>query len=194
MNLENLRLIENIIQLGLISQTDLSTGRARVKIGELETDFLPFATGRAGKNISWSAPEIGEQVIVIAPSGILEQAVIGGSIYQSAFPMPSDKDNIHMFKFSDGAEFTYDTEGKHLIAKLPSGGKMTISADGGMQITGDMTVTGDVTVTGKIHATDDIKGDKNITDKKRSMQADRGIYNSHKHEITKPAVLKAYHQ
>ena len=60
--------------------------KLKVKIGDITTDWLPWLTHRASNDTSWWAPEVGEQVIVLAPSGELHQAVIMPSIYQSAHP------------------------------------------------------------------------------------------------------------
>ena len=81
--------------------------------------------------------------------------------------------------YRDGAVIEYDREAHHLKAMLPSGATTALISDGGVSIKGDVTIMGNTTVQGNIKASND------ITDKTRSMAADRVIYNAHTH----PGVL-----
>ncbi|EGV05724.1 phage-like baseplate assembly-like protein [Haemophilus pittmaniae HK 85] len=48
MSADNNRRIESIIRFGLIAEVDYAQAKARVKCGEILTDFIPFITLRAG--------------------------------------------------------------------------------------------------------------------------------------------------
>ncbi len=69
-NLNDLaRRLANIIRLGQIFAINYETAKARVKIGDLETDLLPWITAKSGENKNWNPPEIDEQVMILSPGG-----------------------------------------------------------------------------------------------------------------------------
>lgn len=85
------RRLANMIRVGTIKEVDLDAGLAGVQLGDpddddgdFETDFLPWLVARAGqKRKKWTAPEVGEQVLVLSPSGELSQGFILGGIFQA---------------------------------------------------------------------------------------------------------------
>lgn len=78
------RRLANLLRIGTIAEVSTSTKLARVTIGDITTDWLPWLVKRAGNNVkTWWAPDVGEQVIVFSPGGELGQGVIGGSLFQS---------------------------------------------------------------------------------------------------------------
>ncbi len=83
------RKLENLIKIGVVSKVNYIDCTARVKIGKIETNFLSFATVKAGSHKLWSPVEIGEQVIVFSPSGELTNGIIFGSLYCNANPAPN---------------------------------------------------------------------------------------------------------
>lgn len=142
------RRISNQIQFGSISAVDYGNAKVRVAIGGNITGWLPWLAGRAGGDLTWHAPEAGEQVVVLAPSGELNQGVVLAGLYQNAHPAPSNTPDKHRMQYSDGAVIEYDRAAHHLKAVLPAGGTLEIIADGGLAITGDITLTGDVIANG----------------------------------------------
>ncbi len=84
------RRLAGVIRIGTVMALDPATARARVSFGgESESDWLPFPSARAGRTRVWSPPEVGEQVMVAAPGGESNQALIVASVFQDAFPAPS---------------------------------------------------------------------------------------------------------
>lgn len=170
------RRLANIVNLGKVEEIDYQGAIpvVRVKIGEILTAFLPMITSRAGPDQHWWPLEVGEQVVVFAPSGDLAQAVVLGSINQDSYPSTSDSTDVHQVVYSDGAVIEYDRKKHELNAVLPAGAKTNIVSDGGLTFTGDLTVNGNITAT------------EDITDKVRSMAKDREIYNDHDHPGVTP--------
>lgn len=154
------RRIANLICFGTVKEVDYSKGIAKIEIGELVTAWLPWVAGRAGGNISSSPLEVDEQVVVLSPSGEMNQGVVLPALHQNRFPANANKDK-HTMTYADGCVLEYDRAAHHLKAVLPQGGTI--------ELIGDLTVTGNIKATG------------DITDKTRSMQADRDIYNQHDH-------------
>jgi len=136
--------ISNIIRIGTIFEINHQTAKARVKIGELETDFLPWANANSGNNNSWNPPEIDEQVIILSPSGDLSQAVILPSIYKNN---ASDSDqNIKSITYQDGSKISFNVSSGTLDLDLK--GNVTIKVVGSANIEGDnINITGSSNIT-----------------------------------------------
>ena len=100
------RRLANIIRIGTIFEIDFETAKARVKIGDLETNLLPWVNSNSVNNNSWNPPEIDEQVIILSPSGELNQAVILPSLYKSN--ISGNLPNIQSVTYKDGSKVTFD--------------------------------------------------------------------------------------
>ncbi|WP_321392839.1 phage baseplate assembly protein V [Emcibacter sp.] len=158
------RLLTSMIRIGKVVAADYAAARVTVQIGDITTAPLPFMTQRAGENRNWSPVEVGEQVLLVCPSGDIDQAVVVGSLYQTSYPAPQSLPTVTTMVFKDGAEIEYDRVTHKLVANLPSGGTFDVTADGGITLNGDVTingntaVNGDVNVDGLIDATGEITG------------------------------------
>ncbi|XPV77935.1 MAG: phage baseplate assembly protein V [Desulfovibrio sp.] len=160
--------IDNLIRWGTIEEADYSAARVRVRCGEIVTDWLPWFTTRAGGNREWSAPEIGEQVFVLAPSGALNQAAVLPAIFQNNAPAPSDDPNVHIMKYGDGGLVEYNCETNTLNVIAPknihftAGEKVSLNApqvfingnlsQGGGSFGGNAILNGTLTIKGKLYA------------------------------------------
>lgn len=120
------RRISNVVMLGQVAELDASSARVRVKAGPILTAWLPFATVRAGPDRTWHAPEPGEQVVLVAPGGDLNQAVVVGSIYRANHPAPADSADVSRTLFKDGAVMEYDRAQRHWRLAVPAGGKIVL--------------------------------------------------------------------
>ena len=136
--------LSNIIRIGAIFEINHQTAKARVKIGELETDFLPLANSNSGSNNSWNPPEIDEQVIILSPSGDLSQAVILPSLYKNN---ASDSDqNIKSITYQDGSKISFNVSSGTLDLDLK--GDVAIKVVGNANIEGDnINITGSSNIT-----------------------------------------------
>jgi phage baseplate assembly protein V len=102
------RRLSNLIRIGEVSEADYEKALVRVSCDDLTTDWLPWLTRRAGGDIDWWAPEVGEQVIVLAPSGLIEAAIVIPALYSDARPEPRNSPEKRFVRFADGATFEYD--------------------------------------------------------------------------------------
>ncbi|WP_241602740.1 phage baseplate assembly protein V [Rosenbergiella nectarea] len=105
---ELLRLISNLIRTGVISEVDPDNWLCRVKVGELETNWINWLTFRAGKTRSWWCPSVGEQVVLLSLGGNLDTAFALPAIYSNQFPPPGDSLTAEVIEYEDGALFSYD--------------------------------------------------------------------------------------
>lgn len=167
-----------VVQLGVIASVDAATASCTVKIGDLTTGDLPWLAARAGAVRAWSPPSVGEQVVVLAPEGDLENGVVLLALYSNARAAPAQDPQIVHLEFEDGAIIRYDQSSHALQVSLPADATATIEAPGGVTITGDVTITGqlsvseDVAVAGTLTADDDvIGGGKSLKTHKHSAVA-----------------------
>ena len=71
------RNIGSLLRFGHVLSVNNDERTCRVKLQEgLETDDLPWITARAGGNVFWAAPSLGETVLILSPSGELNNAVV----------------------------------------------------------------------------------------------------------------------
>ena len=120
------RRISNLIQVGTVSEADYSKAKLKVKIGEIVTDWLPWLTKRASNDTTWWAQEVGEQVIVLAPSGELTQAVILPALYQNAHPAIDDNVDVSKTIYKDGTFTTYNRDSHVLTVDVNKDGKVEV--------------------------------------------------------------------
>lgn len=100
------RRIENLIRTGTVEE--VKGDRARIRTGELTTDWLPWLTLRAGDARTWWRPSTGEQVLLLCLSGELTTAVALPAIYSDANPAPLLDEQVHHTVYPDGAVVEYD--------------------------------------------------------------------------------------
>ena len=205
------RRLANVVRAGTVAETDLGEARARVQYGEgpdgpVLTGWLPWIA-HAGEDRAWRPPSVGEQVVLLAPYGELSAAWILPGAYRDEFPAPESSGAKSATAYRDGAIVCYDAEAHELSATLPDGGTASITAPGGLAVTGDTEIDGDVEidgdleVTGEISATKDISagknisadGDvtagKNVSDRLGSMQQMRTTFNLHTHGVPPGVVV-----
>lgn len=144
-DIDLLRRLDNLIRLGTVHSVDLAEARVRVTVGGVTTGWVPWLAGRAGTTRSWSAPTIGEQVVLLSPGGDLAAGVALPAAYSNAAPAPSANDAEHLTLYPDGARVAYNHATGALTATgvqtatLQSAGLVTIDAPD-THITGTLTV------------------------------------------------------
>jgi phage baseplate assembly protein V len=151
---------EEMLRYGTVSSVDLASGRIVVASGDVETDDIRWLERRSGETRTWSPPSVGEQMLLLCPSGEIEGAIALGGVSQDSFPFPGDSLR-ELIRFNDGAVLAYDPEAHKLDVLLPDGATIVVESTGGVSIdasTGGVSIKGDVTVEGKITATGDVTG------------------------------------
>ena len=192
---EALRRLANVVRPGAVAEVDVDPPRARVRYGTdpagqpVLTGWLPWIERMAGEDRSWRPPSVGEQVILLAPSGELSAAWILPGAYRDMFGAPDSSGAKHVTIYRDGASVSYDAEAHELSAVLPAGATARLAADGGITFDGDLTLNGDLTVNGSAEATGNIEADGNmsagaqVSDLNGSMTEMRATYNGHLHGV-----------
>ena len=140
------RRLANVVRVGVVASVDLPNARCRVTIGDLQTAPLPFITCKAGEDRTWHPPEVGEQVIVLAPSGELTAGFVLGGVYTTSHPAPSTSPEVAKMLFKDGSSATYDRALHTLTLDLPtSGSSLSVTVNGNVTLsaTGNALVEAD---------------------------------------------------
>ena len=124
------RLLENLICFARVVEADYDAARLKVEISGRQTAWLPWLTERAGADRTWAPPEIGEQVLILSPSGDPANGVICGSLYSNDAPAPAASADITRHAFADGLVIEHD-RAKQItrINALDSGGTLVLEAE-----------------------------------------------------------------
>jgi phage baseplate assembly protein V len=133
---EGARRISNVVRYGTVKEADYKKALIRVELqaGELVTDWIPWVTLRAGKDKFWWAPEVGEVMLVLAPSGELANAVALPAAFSNE-NQNADRETIQRQTFDDGTVIEYDREAHKL--------KMDVKGDVEIKATGNVTIIGE---------------------------------------------------
>lgn len=154
------RRLENLLRVGTVEATDYAKARVRIRCGQLVTGWLPWLTARAGQDVDWWAPEVGEQVLVLSPSGDMALGIVLPAIYHSASPAPEASPDVRSIAFGDGTSIKYDRAAHSLTVDcvgsvtitnastitVQSGGSVTVQAPSVTLDTDTCTVTGRLNV------------------------------------------------
>lgn len=121
------RRVSNSVLVGKVSAVDHKKHRYRVKVGQLETDWLPMIAPRNGGTRTYSSLTEGEQVMVVSPAGDTAQAVIMGSVATEE-RQAADKGNIHRTIYDDDTVTEYDHDSHAMAVTIKTGSaKVTVA-------------------------------------------------------------------
>lgn len=149
------RRLENICRLGTVESIDHQNQRITVNLGDIVTKPIRWIVTRSGKDSTWDAPSIGEEVAVIAPCGELSLAFALPSFYNEAHPSPSTSPSIKSRLFEDGTVISYDIDQHSLLVDASASdstvtvicNQALINAKSNVTVdTPQTTITGDVTI------------------------------------------------
>ncbi|SMC24225.1 phage baseplate assembly protein V [Andreprevotia lacus DSM 23236] len=149
------RRIESTIRTGVVIAVDHAGEVCRVSSGELETDWLHWLTFRAGATRSWCPPTVGEQCIVLSPSGETGAGLVLLGLFSDTNPSPSHSPDEHLTVYPDGAQVLYNHATGALqfsgvqSALIEAAGTITLRAGGEIKLDAPQTTsTGKHTVKG----------------------------------------------
>ncbi len=167
------RMLSNLITFAKVIAVDESKGKLKAQAGEITSAWLGIATMRAGEDRHWWLPEVGEQVVIVAPSGDLNQGVVVGSLYCDAYPAPSNHQSRHCIRYKNGTTIEYDRETDtlttHCVGHIVTNAKTItiqatthhqgdISIDGNVTINGNLSTSGNASVAGQLSASGGLLG------------------------------------
>lgn len=141
---DHARRLSNVIRYGVVAEADYEHALIRLSLqdGEITTDWIPWITLRAGADRFWWAPEVGEVMLVLAPSGDLATAVALPAAFSNS-NQNGDRATVQRSTFSDGTVVEYDRQAHKLFmdvqgdVRIKATGKIEIEADGDLKLVGD---------------------------------------------------------
>lgn len=131
---EIMRLLRNLIRVGVVTHVNTVDALCRVQTGEMTTDWLNWLTRRAGRSRDWWAPSVGEQVLILSIGGELDTAFVLPGIYSGENPAPSASADAYHVSFPDGAMMEYE----------PATGALTVSGINTADVTASTSITATV--------------------------------------------------
>jgi phage baseplate assembly protein V len=160
-NSETYRKTAAMIRWGTVTGINLSdptAPRVTCSAGGLDTPEIPWVAVRAGNTKRWSAPTVGEQVIVFAPGGETATGFALAGFYSSDNPAPSSSPDVDMTQFPDGSTVTYDSSSNTLTVDVAGNGNVVVNCKVAT-VKADTSVTLD---TPQVHATGNMQVDGNL--------------------------------
>lgn len=187
------RLLANLIRVGTVEELDEATGKVKVNVSGLTSDWLDVGAQSAGRVRKWSPKQQGEQVVLFAPYGDLSQAVVGFSLFQDAHPANGGSKAQETVTFADGSTVDYNQKTNTLTVSVSGAGNVvvnckvaTVNAETGATFnTPEAKFTGHVTIEQGLAVT----GDAIVTG--GDVKADEISLKLHKHPTAPPGPLSA---
>lgn len=172
------RMLAGLVIPCYVVAVDLAAAKVRVSDGGAWTSaWVRWHAQAAGKARHWRAPSLGEQGVLVSPSGEPAQGTFVPGLYGNAGPPPDNRDHVETWRFEDGGSLVYDWAANSYTIKLPSGTvsievgsskavitdaainaesalikakASAITLEGSVEIIGPLRVTGDILGLGKI--------------------------------------------
>ena len=113
--------LENMLRLGNVVKVHAAEGLVDVAYDDLIIERVPLFMRRAGDDREYWMPSIGEQGMLLSPSGDLNNATFHVGINSEKIPVPRDDAKWTSREWKDGATETYDKEAHEYILKLNEG-------------------------------------------------------------------------
>ncbi|MGE8408295.1 MAG: phage baseplate assembly protein V [Pseudomonas sp.] len=150
-------------------------GAARVRVSDgagWTSAWLRWHAQAAGKARHWRSPSLGEQGVLLSPSGEPAQGTFIPGLYGNAGNPPDNREHVEVWRFDDGGSLTYDWQANSYSVDLPRGtitlkvGATTLVATPeSIELTAtNMTLNGQVRVNGALQVSGDILGGGAIID------------------------------
>lgn len=123
------RKLNNIIRYGTIEKIDHSVDKVQIRSGEILTNWIKYFVASAGNTKQRTPASIGEQGVILSPSGDLSQGsfIVGLSFNNSPQVSDSNSDTV------------WDVEGDFI---LNVGGQVMIVAPNNVNVIGDVIADG----------------------------------------------------
>ena len=148
---EQQRRLHNIATIGTVFDVNPDDQTMRLDVGDNQTDWLPIPALSAGQVRVWRCPSVGEQFLLVSPSGELANAIPVLSLYSNQHPSPSNDPNEIRVRFNDSDFLSVNTQDSQLILKIND----VIFDVNSTTLTGNLAVNGNVQVDGNIHSNGD---------------------------------------
>ncbi|MDR1229697.1 MAG: phage baseplate assembly protein V [Azoarcus sp.] len=124
------RRLESMVRFGAIAEVDHGNALCRAVSGGITTDWLPWIERRAGDVRDWCPLSVGEQCVILSPSGETGAGAILTGLYQDSRPAPESESAVSARHWDDGATVRYDQAAHEYLLDVPADGKITFRIGG----------------------------------------------------------------
>jgi phage baseplate assembly protein V len=121
-----------VFRVGIVAVQATQLCRVRVTFpdrDQMQSWWLPVILPKTQNDKAYWIPDIGEQVVCLMDAHDEDGAVIG-AIYSAADPTPVNSPDVFHLSTKDSASFEYNRASHALQISIPTGGTVTISANG----------------------------------------------------------------
>ncbi|MEE1902681.1 phage baseplate assembly protein V [Pseudomonas inefficax] len=116
------RMLAGLLIPCYVVAVDLVDAKVRVTDGgDWTSAWVRWHSLAAGKARHWRAPSIGEQGMLVSPSGEPAQGTFVPGLYGKAGDRPDNRDHVETWRFDDGGSIVYDWAANSYTIKLPTG-------------------------------------------------------------------------
>lgn len=179
---EHDRMLASLIVPCVVVAVDLAAARVRVSNGEWTSAWVRWHAQGAGPARHWRAPGIGEQGVLLSPSGVLAMGTFVPGLYGDAGAPADSRDHIETWRFADGGSLSYDWAAHSYSIELP-GGSVTVKVGGAQVLVSDAAVTvkaGQISLQGEVAIQGNLAVQGNVTSSGSIMDT-TGNSNHHTH-------------
>lgn len=135
------RMLAGLVIPCYVVGVDLVAAKVRVTDGgDWTSAWVRWHALAAGKARHWRAPSMGEQGVLVSPSGEPAQGTFVPGLYGNAGDRPDNRDHVEVWRFDDGGSLVYDWAANSYTIKLPTG-TVNIEVGGSKAVLTDNAIT-----------------------------------------------------
>lgn len=135
------RMLAGLVIPCYVVGVDLVAAKVRVTDGgDWTSAWVRWHAIAAGKARHWRAPSMGEQGVLVSPSGEPAQGTFVPGLYGNAGAPPDNRDHVEVWRFDDGGSLVYDWAANSYTIKLPTG-TVNIEVGGSKAVLTDNAIT-----------------------------------------------------
>lgn len=160
MTAEDQRRLHNIATIGTVTHIDADRALMRLAVGDNVTDWINIPAIAAGNISAWRCPSVGEQYLLVSPSGDLANAIPVTSLYSDHHPSPSTNPDEIRIRYNDTDFCSIDIANSQLtmhISQITNQASNSVVFDTpNTVLTGDLKVSGDINCDNTITASTEV--------------------------------------
>lgn len=136
------RMVSGMLMAGTIEDVDYPNARVRVRSGSWVSAWLPWGSLAAGQVRHWRPPSVGEQALIMSPSGQPEQGMVMPGFYAEQHKQANDnRKEIVSWLMPDDTLFEYDWDKHEITVHAVGSARIRIAGSAHVSIGGNARVS-----------------------------------------------------
>jgi len=119
------RQLSGLIMPGFICAVQHSPPRVRLESDGWQSAWLPWYAFAAGEARHWRPPSLGEQAVLLAPSGDPAAGFVLAGFYTQQYP-GDGRETVTGWLMPDGAVWEHDHASSQTVLRVPPAGGITL--------------------------------------------------------------------